>query len=201
MPKVILVRHGAFAPEGPPRYWGHTDLPLSPAGIEQAERLRDRLAREPIDLVFTSDLARCAQTATIVAAPHGLVPLLRPNLREIRFGGCEGLSFAEIASRFPQAERFWAPDAVDVPFPGGESVAMLAERVRAFLAEASRLDAGAVALVVSHGGPVKALVCLALGLDPARWWQLRIDLGSLSVLDLYAEGAVLSGLNDVSHLR
>jgi broad specificity phosphatase PhoE len=54
--------------------------------------------------------------------------------------------------------------------------------------------------LVAHGGPLQVLLCLALGLPPRSYWQLRIDLGSISELRIYAQGAILTRLNDTHHL-
>ncbi|MHB1417897.1 MAG: histidine phosphatase family protein [Chloroflexota bacterium] len=202
MPRLILVRHGALGGGDTSRYYGHSDLPLSRQGLAQAARLRERLRPLSLAAVYSSDLARCLQTAQTIAEPHGLAVVPDADLREISFGECEGLSYAEIAARFPGAERFWAPDRTDVCFPSGESVDLLATRIGRFLAKAVA-DHGPddAVLVVSHGGPIRLLICLGLGLPPARWWQVRVDLASVSFLDLYPEGAVLNCLNDVCHLK
>ncbi|MFH1483881.1 MAG: histidine phosphatase family protein, partial [Chloroflexota bacterium] len=54
--RLYLVRHGDTG--AIERYYGATDIPLSPLGQEQAERLRDRLSGERIALVYSSDLQR-----------------------------------------------------------------------------------------------------------------------------------------------
>ncbi|MHB9090012.1 MAG: histidine phosphatase family protein, partial [Chloroflexota bacterium] len=151
--------------------------------------------------IYSSDLARCRDSAAAIAAVHARPVTADADLREIGFGECEGLSFAEIDARFPGAERFWAPGASDVCFPGGESVNLLAARVGRFLARATAAHAGKESvLVVSHGGPLKVMLCRALGLPVDRWWQFRLDLASISLLDLYPEGALVSRLNDTCHL-
>ncbi|MDA8217103.1 MAG: histidine phosphatase family protein [Dehalococcoidales bacterium] len=201
MPRLILVRHGALGRDDTPRYHGHADLPLSAKGLAQAARLRERLRPLSLAAVYSSDLARCLRTAQIIAEPHGLAVVQDADLREISFGECEGLSFAEIEARFPGAERLWMPGNADVCFPGGESVDLLAKRVGRFLARvAAAHSPDDTVVIVSHGGPLRLLVCLELGLPPGRWWQVRVDLASVSLFDLYPEGSVLTRLNDVCHL-
>jgi broad specificity phosphatase PhoE len=55
-------------------------------------------------------------------------------------------------------------------------------------------------LLVAHGGSLQVLLCLALGLAPRARWQFRLSAASLSELCLYKDGAVLTRLNDSSHL-
>ncbi|HJW88528.1 MAG TPA: histidine phosphatase family protein, partial [Dehalococcoidia bacterium] len=95
--RLYLARHGDTG--AIERYYGSTDIPLSPRGREQAERLRDRLSGERIALVYSSDLQRALHTARVVASPHGQEPLPCPELREVDFGEYEGLTFSEIAQR------------------------------------------------------------------------------------------------------
>jgi len=54
---------------------------------------------------------------------------------------------------------------------------------------------------VAHRGSLQVLLCLALGLSPLARWQFQLEPASLSELDLYPEGAILSRLNDTHHLR
>lgn len=199
MTRLFLVRHAASEGDGVPRYWGQSDLPLSPLGIRQAERLRERLAGERFAGAYASDLRRALATAEIVLQPRGLTVAACPELREIDFGACEGLTYAEICERYPDAERFWAADGL-VGFPNGESTAQVAERVKRFLARLASHEEEAALLVVAHGGPLSLLICLLLGLPHGRWWQFRLDVASLSIIDVYPSGAVLSLLNDRCHL-
>ena len=58
MPRIYLVRHGETDWNRQRRYQGNQDIPLNDRGIEQAARLRDRLDREPLDVIFVSPLQR-----------------------------------------------------------------------------------------------------------------------------------------------
>ena len=56
-------------------------------------------------------------------------------------------------------------------------------------------------LVVAHGGTIRALICLLLGLGLEHWWQIGLDGGSITQIDTYSERTVLTLLNDTCHLR
>ncbi len=197
--RVILARHGDIAADMS-RYWGQTDVPLSAAGLEQAGRLRDRLAAEKIEAVYSSDLKRALDTATVVALPHRLAVMPCPELREIDFGQCEGLSFDEIKLRYPEAETIWTASDLGISFPGGESVAVLAERVDRFLATLRSISVG-TALVVAHGGPLRVLICRLTGLNLSEWRHVHIERSSLSIIEVNSDGGTIQLLNDVSHLQ
>jgi len=197
--RVLLVRHGDIAADVS-RYWGHTDVPLSVAGLRQAERLQRRLAREEIDAVYSSDLRRALDTATIIARRHHLSVVPCPELREIGFGRCEGLTFDEMRERYPESESIWTANDPGISFAGGESLRTLAERVETF-AERLRRHSANTALVVSHGGPLRVLVCFLAGFDLSAWQRVRIERASLSIIEINDHHGTLQVLNDVSHLQ
>ena len=70
MSRLFLVRHGETALKSSQRLWGNTDVELSALGLKQAERLRDRLAAEKIDFIYSSDLKRALVTAQTIASRH-----------------------------------------------------------------------------------------------------------------------------------
>ena len=197
MKRVLFVRHGDIAADMS-RYWGHTDVPLSNTGIRQAEELAHRLASEPIDLVYSSDLRRATDTASIVAGSHRLPVVSCPELREIDFGQCEGLTFDEMKERHPETEGIWSVDGQGTRFPGGESVLALTERVTTF-AERLRCESYGTALVVAHGGSLRVLVCCLAGLDLLAWRDMHIERASLSIIEMQGRVGRVLLFNDVSH--
>lgn len=176
---ILFVRHGETDWNAERRIQGHTDRPLSAHGREQARTLAAELAYEPLDAVYSSDLARARDTARAIAEPRGLAVTVDARLRERSFGTWEGLTDAEAVARFPEATRR--------PWGDGETVEAMTDRVlEALHAIASRHRAGR-ALVVSHGGPLRAVLrrCDALGEDAivnchvARIWVEEGDLRSV----------------------
>jgi alpha-ribazole phosphatase len=198
--RLILARHGATAWNAQDRYQGQADVPLDKTGRRQAVALGRRLAREGIDAIYASDLLRAWDTATAIAAHHDLPLRAEPRLREIDFGNWEGLTYGEISRRAPQALAAWEADPLNVPPPGGENLGQLTGRVQAALDDIARAHQDQTVLLVAHGGTLQVLLCLAIGLAPRARWQFRLDAASLSELFLYADGAVLTRLNDSSHL-
>jgi alpha-ribazole phosphatase len=197
--RLLLVRHGQTELHQADRFWGSTDVPLSDEGIRQAEHLAGRLAAEKITAVYTSTLSRARLTGEIIASRHRLEVNAVAELCECNFGYIEGLTFAEISKKYPDlAEELNNGSAVD--FPGGENIDELDGRVRAFLERLKDIKPTATALIVSHGGPLRLLVCHLLGIGTRHWQQLRIDHASLSIVETYPHLAILSLLNDVSHL-
>lgn len=204
MPKrVYLIRHGETpgTPEG--RLLGSTDQPLSAHGSLQVRRLAQflssrRAVRESGAWCVASPLLRARQTAEAVAGALGLPVNTDPDLREMDFGAWEGLTSEEVEARFPGAQSVWLSPEDDTAFPGGESLQQFDERV----ARARERILGRpedVAMVFTHGGVVRALLCGLLGLDRKDgFWLFDVRPASAARVDLFGDGAgggaLLSGL-------
>ncbi len=201
MARILLVRHGITEFNSGRRFAGFTDIELSEAGYRQIEKLRDRLASERINAIYTSDLKRAAASAGVIAAGRGIEVVPCPELREINYGAVEGLTFDGISQLYPEVAQRVRNFSIELAFPGGESFHDFVARTSGFLSRIERHAAEDTVLVVSHSGPVRVLVYTLLGFDMAHWWQVRIDNASLSIVDTYPRGAILSLLNDTSHLR
>jgi len=199
--KLLLVRHGNTKGNSAERFWGQTDVELSATGIRQAERLRDRLATEKIDAIYTSNLRRASVTAEIIASRHQLKVITCAGLYEINFGKLEGLTFKEISQLYPELVKAWPTRGLDFKYPGGESITDLDNRVIKFLDRLKKHSPEETILIVAHSGILRLLICHLLGIEPWHWRQIRTDLASLSILEIYPQGAILNSLNDVSHLR
>jgi len=194
--RLLLARHGEteWTLEG--RYQGHCEIGLSATGIKQAERLRERLQGEKVAAIYASDLRRAMETAQIIASGHHLGVTPCSELREMDFGDLEGLTFTEAQRNYPWIEQRWSsPDPEK-----GESLSQLVSRVGRLVTRLEGLEAMGSILIVSHGGPLRVLLCLLLGIEPQRWWQFELGCASLSVVETYPQGVVLCLLNDVCHL-
>jgi broad specificity phosphatase PhoE len=149
--RLLLVRHGQSTWNAEGRWQGHSDPPLSSLGELQARAGASAVAELGITAAFSSDLKRAHQTAELLAPPP-LEVVVEPMLKERNVGAWEGLTHEEIDARFPgMREAYQHP-------PGFETDEELVARVHpALAAVGTRLGAGAVALVVSHGGVIRSL--------------------------------------------
>jgi broad specificity phosphatase PhoE len=153
---LILVRHGETDWNRDRRIQGHTDVPLNEAGREQSRRLAETLDGRFV-AIYSSDLSRAVETASILAAPLGLAVQVKSDLRERHFGTWEGLTDAVVLERFPEARGGSWGD--------GETTDEMAARVVSALREIAAVHAGETVLVVTHGGPMRAAL-RASGLAP-----------------------------------
>ena len=192
---VYLVRHGSVVGAETRRFIGHLDVPLSPLGEEQAAAVAGRLAGVRLDAVYSSDLLRARRTATILAAPHGLTAIARPELREFAMGRWEGLTGAEIEALDREAYAAWMTDIAGYQFPEGENLEQLAARAWPAFLDIVQAHAGGALAVVAHGGTNRVLLCRALGVAPERILALGQDYAAVSALVCSRGGFTLALLN------
>ena len=201
MAKLLLVRHGITEYNISRRFAGHSDVKLGAEGYRQVERLRDRLAGEKIDAAYSSDLKRARVTAEIISSGRELDIVTCTELREINYGEVEGLTFDEIKQRYPEVAKLVSKFDLRLEFPDGESFQGLIERTITFLNRLEKYEPSETILVVSHSGPLRVLFCHLLGIDQQHWRQIRCANTSLSIVETYPRRAVISLLNDTSHLK
>jgi broad specificity phosphatase PhoE len=112
------------------------------------------------------------------------------------FGDWEGLTYAQIQDRHPRELAAWHADITHVAPPGGEPLALVGQRVQAAFDDIVWHDGDEAVLLVSHGGPLRVLLCQAMGMDVAMYWRFSVGVASVSELGVYDRGSVLVRLND-----
>jgi broad specificity phosphatase PhoE len=147
--EVFLARHGETEWNLVGRQQGQLDAPLTAAGIEEVERMADRLQPLPIDGVFSSPLGRSMATAQMYAEAFRLTVVTVDELAEIHHGAMAGLNRDEIETSFPGEMSRRAADKYHWQFPGGESYADGDVRAAAALRVVAAAGV-ARPLVVSH---------------------------------------------------
>ena len=197
---LSIVRHGETDWNIQQRYQGHSDIPLNETGHQHAAEIAARLADERLDVVISSDLTRAMQTAETIARPHGLTVLPEPGLREANFGVFEGLRYADIITQHKAMAEAWFADPEQPP-DGGEKLSEVAERVGAVYTRLLAQHANQHMLVVGHSGALRLLLCTLLDMPPTAYWRFNLSACSLSRVNVYPAGAILSFLNDTAHLK
>jgi probable phosphoglycerate mutase len=180
----VLARHGRTEHTDRALLSGAgSDPPLSASGAAEARALAAAIAGldgagsalpgvGAVTRLVSSPQRRARETIALVAELAGLDAevVVEEGWREISFGEWEGLSIAEVVERWPELSRRWF-GATDVGPPGGESLDAFAARVRAQRERTVEANPGEVVLVVSHGGPVAAVVHEALEARAAALWR------------------------------
>ena len=199
--RVFLIRHGATILTAENRFAGSVEVPLSDEGREQARRLAMRLHGAPIAAVYASPLGRAAETARIVATPHGLPVGTDARLREISHGRWEELTRTEVEERFADEVASWEADPYTFAPQGGETGLDVTARALPAMLDLVRTHPGQTIAVVSHKATIRLLLSSLLGFDPRRYRDnLDQSPAALNIVDFRGTTrARLTLFNDTSH--
>lgn len=201
---LYLARHGEHElADGPRRYIGQLDVPLSAEGARQAGGLGRMLTRAELTAIFCSDLQRARRTAEIVAQRRcaagqpALQPQARADLREISLGAWEGLTQDEVRRRYPGEFQARGENLAGYRPPGGESFAECGRRVLTAL-EAILASTQGNVLVVAHAGVNLTLFCHWLGMPLQNLFRIRQDYGCLNLIAHGGSGYRILMLNQTA---
>jgi 2,3-bisphosphoglycerate-dependent phosphoglycerate mutase len=200
---LLIVRHGESAPAREDRPAaitdGAADPDLDPVGEQQARRLADRLALEPIDAIYVTTLRRTAQTAAPLANRLGIVPRVERDLREIGLGDWEGAAFRKHTSEgHPLALKMFTEQRWDV-IPGAEPTVDFEARVRAGITRIATAHPNQRVLVVVHGGVIGMMMAIATGAQNFAF--VGADNASISQLVVLGDRWTVRRYNDTAHLE
>lgn len=192
---IYLLRHGEPLQEpGGRRYIGRTDLPLSPAGLRQAEQWHSFFSTIALSAVFCSDLRRTTQTARIIAHGRSFDITRMPELREVNMGAWEGLSFETVRSTDRTAYDMRGAHPADHRPPSGESFRDLHSRVvPAF--ERIAAQTGGPFVIVGHAGVNRVLLCHLLGMPLDNLFRIGQDYAALNIIKENRAGYRVALLN------
>lgn len=195
METLFLLRHGETAWNKDGRVMGRLEISLNHAGILQARRMAKIVSKLAIDAVYSSPLKRALQTARILAKKTRLLVEVDPNLTEVAFGRWEGWRLEQL--RRDQAYHRFLRAPVTAKVPGGETMREVQKRGLAALRRAAEEHPTGRLLFVTHGDVIRAILCHYLHLPLAEFRRLRIDNGSLTVLEVNGAWAELKFINYV----
>jgi probable phosphoglycerate mutase len=199
--RVFLVRHGAVQANLELRHIGRRDDPLGRTGLAQAQRLGQSFAELEIGSVLTSPLSRAVITARAIADTVGAPLTADRRLIEMDFGDWEGLTRDEICERSDRdRDQFLSwQENLDLAPPGGESLVDVQRRCGQLLDHLVADPPTGPVVIVSHVGPIKAMLCTALDLPLTATRRLFLDPGTITVVD-WADRATLRLFNSHGHL-
>lgn len=172
MPQVYLVRHGETRWTISRQHTGLTDIPLTENGERDAKKLGQNLKHFKPAHVFTSPLQRAKRTCDL--AGFGSTAVIDPDLIEWDYGDFEGITTAEIRSKYPDWNVF--RDGC----PGGESVVMIGARADRMIAKLRALNADA--MIFSSGHFSRVFAARWIGLPAAAGRHLLLGTATLSIL-------------------
>jgi len=187
--RITTIRHGETDWNLERKPQGSCDIELNATGLAQAERLAVRLADEPCDIIFTSDLLRARKTAEIINTRHGAELVTSSKLRESSFGEFEGKSLHDpvVAAAFGKFIDERAPDYF--------------KQVQSYLSEI--LSCGKKNIfIVGHFGTIRAIICGLLKLHTDERSRFTVGNTAIHTFELRVDDVFEMTLdNDTAHLQ
>jgi probable phosphoglycerate mutase len=196
-----LVRHGDTEASGEGIFCGDLDMPLTPSGLVQADKVGALAVALRPNALYVSPKRRAIQTVEPAARLLQLQPVVDAGLREIAYGTWEGQREADIRQTESTVYEAWVRDPALHPPPGGEGGFAIAARTIAVLERIQAAHPTGVVLVVSHKATIRVLTCALLGLHIGRFRdKVSCPTASLTSFEFGDRGAMLVRIGDTAHL-
>lgn len=191
--RIDLLRHGESQYSHTLR--GHLDDELTEKGWQQMQSTIEQVTNQTWDVIVSSSLKRCSCFAEQLAKATELPLLLNDDLKEMYFGDWEGISTQQIYETSPELlANFWQKPTQYCP-PRAETLMKFQTRVLKGFQELlvhMQKQNWQHALVVTHGGVIKLLTCLA-GQHPLDdLLKMPAELGKLYSLEFFEEDGQLT---------
>ena len=192
--KIFLLRHGEVEGTGEKCFLGQTDLPLSPAGRDQAEAWKAYFAGRLPGRIASSPLCRALEFARIIAGDRAKEIEVYSALSEIDLGDWDGRSMAEIREGDPISWKARGKDFAAFRPPGGESFANLQDRVVPVFERLST-ESETDLLIVCHAGVNRVILCHLLEMPLDNLFRIGQDSGCLNMIEKNRQGFRVAAMN------
>ncbi len=174
---LTLIRHTKVDTKEGVCY-GHTDVGLAPSFEKEKKAIKKKLPHGSFDAIYSSPLNRCKKLAESLFSNKEII--LDERLKELNFGEWEGLHWDEISTS-EEAEAFFN-DYLNTACPGGESYQDMLKRVTEFYDEIKGKHEKVA--IVSHGGPIRALLCVIKNITPKEAFEKKVEYGEVIKLKI-----------------
>lgn len=205
MTKIHIIRHGETTWNSTMRWQGHSDVPLSDRGHQQAQKMAG-FWNGKLDAVYSSDLMRAIQTAEYLPVKDNTSPIQIAAFKEICFGDWEGLTTDEIKTKWGGSVDSFFDDPDSIVPPNGESFRDVYERCVPAYQQLLEKHAGQEIAIVAHGGVTRMLLCHLLCAPISSAWNMKQDNTAINTaLHLTTPSGkarvFIENFNDTSHLK
>jgi broad specificity phosphatase PhoE len=201
MTRIILTRHGQTEWNQVERFRGRAEIPLNETGLIQAKATARKIAATWLPVaIYTSPMGRAVKTGEAIAEPFGLNVQPVDGLNDLDYGDWQGLSPAEVETRWPDALDTWYRTPHLAQIPCGESLASLAERTSAAVRSVIRQHPQETVVLVGHDSVNRAILLDALGLPLSRYWHLAQGTCAINVLETQNGDFTVISMNETCHL-
>lgn len=199
--RILVVRHGETVTNRQGVFCGHSETELTDRGRLQARALGRRIANEPIAAVFTSGLGRAIETARIATDGRDVPFYAVAALRELHYGEWELQKERSIAHRYPEQHRLMRAEDPAWHPPGGETTAMVGQRMFDSVRRIAHAHRHQTVLVVSHGTATQCLLAEILGMAPTHVFRTDVSNCGLTIISEVRKNLVVLTMNETGFLE
>jgi probable phosphomutase (TIGR03848 family) len=194
---VLLIRHGENEYVTTHKLAGRTPgVRLNERGCHQAKALVSYLQDQPVDVVYSSPLERCMETAEPFAAPRRLTVNVEPGVLEVDYGGWQGADLREL-SKLPEWSQVQHYPSL-FRFPGGETLREVQARGVTAIEHIRAAHPDQIAAIFSHGDIIRTVLAHYLGVPLDLFQRIAIATASVSVLGFFDGRPMVLGVNYVA---
>lgn len=184
---IYLVRHTTPKIEKGICY-GQSDLDLADNYSEEFKAVLNKIPKKNNYQVISSPLKRC----DLLANAFETSIVYDERLKELNFGDWELMPWNDIPKEKIDP---WMKDFVKVQVPNGESYVQLAARVTSFLKDLIASEDNKNTIIVSHAGPIRALLAGILDIPLEKSFSINIQYGD--VFHLRKESGSLKVISEI----
>ncbi len=193
--RLFLLRHGEVEERYQHVFGGRIDMELSPRGREQAALLANYLRTRNLHVIYASPMQRAQQTLAAFGPRFVQPPIVVEDLQEVDFGVWTGLNFDEVRARFNVDASEWTHKLEEGAIAGAESAASLRARIEPCLRQILESGVGQNIAVVCHGGVIRMILAILLGLPFSSTGLMAVDYASLTLVEVLPHKTRLRFLN------
>jgi phosphoserine phosphatase len=198
--KLYIVRHGETEWNKEEVFRGRKDVLLNETGLWQAERTGAFFSDKGVNAVYSSPLARATQTASAICGATGAGLTLDSAFLDMDFGPWEGLSLADVRTRYPKEFESWHQSPHLFRMAGAETLSQVLRRVRKGLRRIEK-QANDVAVITTHRVICKLLALHFIGAPNRAFWRVKVDPASITLVEQRGPEIVVSLFNQTLHLQ
>lgn len=186
--RLVLIRHAHSESNASGVLSGRIpNVHLSQKGVQQSAHLSSRLGAFAVAQIRISPMERCFETIApwmndhVLKSNSNFEPIIDPLLNEVDYGRWSGKRLASLSRKKEWKTVQESPSRMY--FPDGEGIAAMQARAMKSVHEVAALSDSKIAVFVSHGDVIKAIVASALGMHLDEFQRIIIDPASVSIIE------------------
>jgi broad specificity phosphatase PhoE len=193
--RLLLVRHAEVEVRYHKIFGGTIDMNLSSRGHEQAGLLAKFLRIRKLEAIYASPMKRVQQTLQPFLANGAPAHTIVTDLREVDFGAWTGLNWEQVCEKFQLMTHQWLDHIERGVAPNGEDGPRFRARVEPAVQEIIRKHQGQTVGIFCHGGVIRMILSILLGLPLPRTNMFEIEYAGVTQIALRPGHAEIELLN------